>query len=107
MLLPCYNLLMYHAAITIRSYYCMYIPYSGKVWRVENLANLTNRLRFAKLKLVVTINMLWLIYSFAKCFSAKRLKRVNLPNIHSAKLYRYIVLKITHMYVRKYIYLKT
>ena len=35
------------------------IPYSGKVWRGESLANLANRLRFAKLKpskLVVTID---------------------------------------------------
>ena len=28
----------------------MYIPYSGKVWRGESLANLANRRRFAKLK---------------------------------------------------------
>ena len=37
----------------------LYIPYSGKVWRGESLANLANRLRFAKLKpskLVVTID---------------------------------------------------
>ena len=36
-----------------------YAVYSRKVWRVESLANLANRLRFAKLKpskLVVTIN---------------------------------------------------
>ena len=35
------------------------IPYSGKVWRGESLANLANRLRFAKLKpskLIVTID---------------------------------------------------
>ena len=35
------------------------IPYSGKVWLVESLANLANRLQFAKLKpskLVVTID---------------------------------------------------
>ena len=35
------------------------IPYSGKVWRGESLANLANRLQFAKLKpskLVVTID---------------------------------------------------
>ena len=35
------------------------LPYSGKVWRGESLANLANRLRFAKLKpskLVVTID---------------------------------------------------
>ena len=35
------------------------IPYSGKVWRVESLANLVNCLQFAKLKpskVVVTIN---------------------------------------------------
>ena len=35
------------------------ILYSGKVWQVESLVNLANRLRFAKLKpskVVVTIN---------------------------------------------------
>ena len=35
------------------------VPYSGKVWQGESLANLANRLRFAKLKpskLVVTID---------------------------------------------------
>ena len=35
------------------------IPYSGKVWRGESLANSANRLRFAKLKpskIVVTID---------------------------------------------------
>ena len=35
------------------------IPYSGKVWQVESLENLANRLRFPKLKpskVVVTIN---------------------------------------------------
>ena len=35
------------------------LPYSGKVWQGESLANLANRLRFAKLKpskLVVTID---------------------------------------------------
>ena len=34
------------------------IPYSGKVWQVESLANLANHLQFAKLKLVVTTNNL-------------------------------------------------
>ena len=40
-------------------YHYKTIPYSGKVWRGESLANLANRLRFAKLKpskLVVTID---------------------------------------------------
>ena len=39
----------------------MYVPYSGKVWREENLANLANCSWFAKLKpskLVLTINYL-------------------------------------------------
>ena len=44
-----------------RSYSCVItkIPYSGKVWRGESLANLVNRLRFAKQKpskLAVTID---------------------------------------------------
>ena len=41
----------------------MRVPYSKKVWRIESLVNLENRLQFAKLKLsklhvhvVVTIN---------------------------------------------------
>ena len=42
-------------------YVCMYtsIPYSGKVWQVESLVNLTNCLQFTKLKPskpIVTIN---------------------------------------------------
>ena len=35
------------------------IPYSGKVWQVESLVNLANRLQFANLKpfkVVITIN---------------------------------------------------
>ena len=47
-----------------------HIPYSGKGWRVESLANLANHLRFTKLKpskVVVT--------------PPKRLKIVNSPNI--------------------------
>ena len=60
------------------------IPYSGKDWRVESLAN---RLQFAKLKSskeVVAINTLWLIYSSPNFF-AKCLKIVNSPDILSAK----------------------
>ena len=66
------------------------VPYSGIVWWVESLANLVNRLQFAKLKpskVVVTINKLWLIYSFTK-----HLKRVILPNILPAKLSCYVIL---------------
>ena len=36
------------------------IPYSGKVWQIESLANLVNHLQFAKLKpskVVVTIKV--------------------------------------------------
>ena len=53
------------------------------------MANLANHLRFTKLKsskVVVTINNL-----LADPFSAKRLKRVSLPNIFPAKLSRYTV----------------
>ena len=42
---------------------CFYIPYSGKVWRGKILANLANRLRFAKLKpskFLIIIITLWL-----------------------------------------------
>ena len=70
------------------------IPYSGKVWRVESLANLANRLQFAKLKpskVVVTINNPLADLSFAKLFSAKRLKIANSPYILPAKLSRYTV----------------
>ena len=45
-------LLLYHSNCT------SYIPYHGKVWRVESLANLVNRLQFAKLKLVTISNPL-------------------------------------------------
>ena len=41
--------------------YCNRVPYSGKVWQGESLANLVNRRWFAKLKpykLVVTIDNL-------------------------------------------------
>ena len=61
------------------------IPYSGNVWWVESLANLVNRLQFAKLKpfeVVVTINKLL----------ADLLKRANLPNILPAKLSHYTVI---------------
>ena len=63
------------------------ILYSGKVWWVESLANLVNRLQFTKLKpskVVVTINNLLADLSFAKLFPTKCLKRVNSPNIHPA-----------------------
>ena len=53
------------------------IPYSGKVWRGESLANLANRLRFAKLKpskLVVAIDNPLADLFIRQTFSAKRLK---------------------------------
>ena len=73
------------------------IPYSGKVWWVESLANLANCLQFAKLKpskVVPTINNPSMIYSFAKLFSAKHLKRANSPNILPAKLSHYMIFHI-------------
>ena len=70
--------------------------YSRKAWWVESLANLANRLQFAKLHKIIQISSynlinLWLIYSFAKLFSAKHFKRVNLPNFLPPKLSCYAV----------------
>ena len=65
------------------------LPYFGKVWWVESLANLANRLRFAKIKpSKLQLITLWLIYSFP---SAKWLERVNSPNILPAKLSCFMV----------------
>ena len=72
----------------------MLLPYSGKVWRGESLAKLANRMRFAKLKpskLVVTIDNPLADLFIRQTFSAKRLKRVDSPNILPAKLSRYTV----------------
>ena len=54
------------------------IPYSGKVWQGESLANLANRQRFAKLKpskLVVIIITLWLDLFIRQTFLCQTLKR--------------------------------
>ena len=45
---------------------------------------------------VTNNNQIWLIYSFAKLFFVKHLKRVNLPNI---LLSRYMVCPYIHTYV--------
>ena len=69
----------------------VHVPYSGKVWWVESLAN---RLQIAKLKpskVVVTINNTLADLSFAKLSSAKCLKIANLPNILPTKLSHYTV----------------
>ena len=79
--------------ISTRAMYS-YVPYSGIVWRGENLAN---RLRFAKLKpskLLVTIDNPLADLFIPQAFSAKRLKRVYSPNFLPAKLSRYTVLCI-------------
>ena len=81
-----------YTAILISNF--IYHIASGKVWQVESLANLANRLQFAKLKpskLVLTINDPLVIHSFAKLFSTKHLKRANSPNILPAKLSHYMV----------------
>ena len=72
----------------------MPLPYSRKVWQVESLANLANRLQFAKLKpskLVVTIDNPLADLFISQTFSTKCLKTVNLPNILPAKLSHYTV----------------
>ena len=70
------------------------IPYGGKVWWVESLVNLANRLWFPKLKpskVVVTINNPLNDPFIHQTFSAKCMKRVNFPNILPTKLSRYII----------------
>ena len=79
----------------------MVIPYSGKVWQVETLANLANYLQFTKLKplkVAITINKPLADLFIRQTFSIKCLKRVNSPNILPAKLshYVYVNLFISH-----------
>ena len=67
------------------------IPYGGKVWWVESLANLANSRQFTELKpskVIVTINN-----PLADLFICQTifLKRVKSPNILPAKLSRYTV----------------
>ena len=79
----------------------MYIPYSGRDWQVESLANMANHLQFAKLKaskVVVTINNPLADLFIHQTFSAKCLKRVNSPNILPAKLSRYTVYNREDLY---------
>ena len=55
---------------------------SRKVWLIEDLVNLVNRLRFTKLrlsKLVVTINNPLADLFIRQTFLAKLLKRINSP----------------------------
>ena len=69
----------------------MSIPYSRKVWRVESLVNFykTDGKMFAicqkPSKLVVTINNPLADLFICQTFSAKCLKRVNLPNFLPTK----------------------
>ena len=70
------------------------ILYRRKDWRVESLANLANRLRFAKLKpseVVVTINNPLADLFIRQTFSTKCLEGVNSSNILPAKLSHYTV----------------
>ena len=58
-ILYCENLEPYGIYRVIVKTICTNIPYSGKVWLVESLANLANHLQFTKLKpskLVATIS---------------------------------------------------
>ena len=62
-----------------------YVPYSGKVWRRESLANLANRRRFAKLKpskLITTIDN-----PLADLFIRQTFFRQTLKNSRFAKHY--------------------
>ena len=71
------------------------IPYSGKVWRGESLANLANRQRFAKLKpskLVVIIITLWPDLFIHQTFLRQTLKKSKFTKLFAAKLSRYTVL---------------
>ena len=81
-----------HTHILLLSIY--YIPYSGKVWRGETLANLANCPQFTKLKsskLVLTINNLLADLLIRQTFFHQMLERVTLPNFPPAKLSRYMV----------------
>ena len=65
-----------------------------KILNLESLANLVNRLQFAKLKpskVVVTIKNPLDDPFIRQTFPTKHLKRVNLPNVLPAKLCRYTV----------------
>ena len=70
------------------------LPYSGKVWRGESLANLANCQRFANLKpskLVVIIITLWLYLSICQTFPYQTLKKSKFTKVYSTKLSRYTV----------------
>ena len=60
--MPSWHQVFYMSVLNVRPHQLETITnllYSGKVWRGESLANLANRLRFAKLKpskLIVTID---------------------------------------------------
>ena len=73
------------------------LSYSGKLWWVESLANLENHLRFAKLKLVASMNIDNPLTDLFICqtFSSKCLKRINSPNNIPTKLSHYTVCLIT------------
>ena len=76
------NIILYISTVVV-----LCILYSGKVWRVESLANLVDHLRFTKLKpfkLVVTINNS--LFDLFICQTGKHLKRENLLNLLPAKL---------------------
>ena len=66
------------------------MPYSGKVWRVESLENLVNHDHLPS-KVVITINKPLTGLFIRHTFFAKRMKRVNLPNILPTKPFRYTV----------------
>ena len=72
----------------------MLLPYSGKVWWVESLAILINRLWFTKLKpskVLVTINNPLVDLFICQAFFCQTLQKSNSPNILPAKLFRYMV----------------
>ena len=61
------------------------IPYSGKVWWVESLANVANHQRFAKLKpskLVIIIITLWLNLFIRQTFPHQTLKKSKFTKVY-------------------------
>jgi len=70
------------------------VPYSGKVWQGESLANLVNHPWFAKLKpskFLLTVITFWLNLFICQTFFAKCSKWVNSPNFSPAKLSHYTI----------------
>ena len=75
----------------------LYLLYSGKVWWVESLANLANRLQFAKLKpskLIVTIDNPLADLFIRQTFFRQTLEKRRFVKHSACKLSHYMVYPI-------------